>query len=47
VAENQVIEKVPRLLTNEFENIVCMIEKSKDPSTLTIDELAGSLMAYE
>jgi gag-polypeptide of LTR copia-type len=47
LAENRVVEKVLRSLTNEFENIVCTIEESKDLSTLTIDELAGSLMAHE
>jgi hypothetical protein len=34
-------------LTDEYKNIVCTIEESKDLSTLTIDELAGSLMAHK
>jgi gag-polypeptide of LTR copia-type len=46
LAENRVVEKVLRSLTDEFENIVCTIEESKDLSTLIIDEL-GSLMAHE
>jgi gag-polypeptide of LTR copia-type len=47
LAENQVVKKVLRTLTDEFENIVYAIEELKDLSTLTIDELAGSLMAHE
>jgi dsDNA-specific endonuclease/ATPase MutS2 len=47
LAENRVVEKVLRSLIDKFENIVCVIEESKDLSTLTIDELAGSLMAHE
>jgi hypothetical protein len=42
-----VVEKILRSLTNMFENIVCMIEESKDLAELSVDELAGSLLAHE
>jgi len=44
---NRVVEKILRLMTIDFDNIVCAIEKSKDLSKLTVEELAGSLGAYE
>jgi gag-polypeptide of LTR copia-type len=47
LAKNWIIEKVLRSLTYTFENIICAIMESKDLSTLTIDELAGSLIAHE
>jgi gag-polypeptide of LTR copia-type len=47
LAENRVVEKVLRLLTDKFENIICAIEESKVLSTLTIDELTRSLMAHD
>ena len=36
-----------RSLTNNFENVMCAIEESKDLSKLTVEELAGSLEAHE
>ena len=36
-----------RSLTDDFENVVCMIEEPKDLSMLTIEELVGSLEAHE
>ena len=45
--ETWVLEKILRSLTNNFENVVCTIEKSKDLATFTVDELAGSLEAHE
>ena len=47
VPKNRVVEKILRSLTDEYENIVCAIEESKDLSTLTVEELAGSLTAFE
>jgi hypothetical protein len=34
-------------LTDNFENVVCVIEESKDLVKLTVDELAGSLETHE
>ncbi|KAJ1378008.1 hypothetical protein SESBI_48289 [Sesbania bispinosa] len=42
LSSNRVVEKILRSLTDDFENIVCAIEESKDLSTLTLEELAGS-----
>jgi gag-polypeptide of LTR copia-type len=47
LVENRIVQKVLRSLIDEFENIICAIEESKDLSTLTIDEFVGSLMAHE
>jgi len=44
---SQVVEKILRSLTNNFKNVVCAIEESKDLSTLTVEELVESLEAYE
>jgi len=44
---SRVVEKILRSLTDDFENVVCTIEESKDLSTLTVEELVGSLEAHE
>jgi len=43
----RVVEKILRSLTDDFENIVCAIEKSKDLTVLSVEELAESLEAHE
>ncbi|PKU74974.1 hypothetical protein MA16_Dca020184 [Dendrobium catenatum] len=43
----RVVEKILRSLTNNFENVVCAIEESKDLDILTVEELAGSVEAHE
>ena len=45
--ENRVVEKTLRSLTDNFENVVCAIEESKDQAKFTVDELACSLKAHE
>ena len=45
--ETRVVEKILRSLTDNFENVVCAIEESKDLTKFTVDELASSLEAHE
>jgi gag-polypeptide of LTR copia-type len=47
LTDAQVVEKILRSLTDNFENIVCAKEESKDLVKLKVDELAGSLEAHE
>ncbi|XP_060170448.1 uncharacterized protein LOC132601369 [Lycium barbarum] len=42
-----VVEKIFKSMTSKFNYVVCSIEKSKDMSTLTIDELQRSLLVHE
>ena len=41
------MEKILRSLTDNFKNVVCAIEESKDLVTFMVDELAGSLETHE
>ncbi|XP_023521026.1 putative WEB family protein At1g65010, chloroplastic [Cucurbita pepo subsp. pepo] len=45
--ETRVVEKILRSLTDNFENVICVIEESKNLAKFTVDELAGSLQAHE
>jgi precorrin isomerase len=47
LTDARVVEKILRSLTGNFENVVCVIEESKDLAKLTVDEFAGSLEAHE
>lgn len=41
------MEKILRSLTNDFENIFCVIEESKNLPTLSIEEFSRSLKAHK
>ncbi|KAL6225478.1 hypothetical protein ACLB2K_004328 [Fragaria x ananassa] len=43
----QVVEKILQTLTNRFEGKVTTIKESRDLAAVTVDELMGSLQAYE
>ncbi|KAH0659851.1 hypothetical protein KY289_028599 [Solanum tuberosum] len=42
-----IIEKILRSMTSKFNNVVCLIEESKDTTELSIDELQSSLLIHE
>jgi gag-polypeptide of LTR copia-type len=47
LSEQRVVEKILRSLTNTFKNMVRIIEESKKLTELSVDEVAGSLLAHE
>ncbi|XP_029130246.1 uncharacterized protein LOC114916860 [Cajanus cajan] len=44
---NIVVSKILRSLTSKFNYVVCSIEEANDLSTLSLDELHGSLLVHE
>jgi len=42
-----VVSKILISLTTKFNYVVCAIEESNDLSTLSLDELHGSLLVHE
>jgi len=47
LTDARVMEKILRSLTDDFENVVCAIEKLRNLDEMTIDDLAGSFEAHE
>jgi precorrin isomerase len=47
LTDARVVEKILRSLTDNFENVVCAIEESKNLAKLTVDEFVGSLETHE
>ncbi|KAL4325828.1 hypothetical protein GQ457_11G029810 [Hibiscus cannabinus] len=47
ITDQKVVEKLLRSLTRKYESTISAIEKSKDLTFLTIDELLGSLQSHE
>ena len=45
--ETWVVEKILKSLTDNFENVICVIEESKDLTKFTVNEIASSLEAHE
>ena len=44
---SQVVEKILRSLTDNYENAVCVIKESKNLEEMTVNEIFGSLEAHE
>jgi len=47
LTDARVVEKILRSLTDDFENVVCAIEDSRNMGEMTIDDLTGSFKAHE
>lgn len=47
LAESEVVSKVLRSLAPKFDFVAVAIEESKEMSTLTLDDLSGTLLAHE
>ena len=46
-AEKRIVEKILRILPQKYDNLVMTIEKEKYLTTLTMDELMGTLQTHE
>ena len=47
ITNEKMVKKILRSLTKDWKTKTTAIEEAKDLSTLTIDDLIGSLLAYE
>ena len=47
MADQKIVEKILRTLTEKWNYIVCSIEESKDIDTLSVDALQSSLLVHE
>jgi len=47
LTDAKVVEKIFQSLTDDFENVVCATEESRNLEEMTIDDLTGSLEAHE
>ena len=45
--EWRIVEKIMRILPQKYDNLVMTIEEAKDLTTLTMDELMGTLQTHE
>lgn len=47
LSDESIVEKILRSVSSRFDHITVAIEQAKDLSTMTIEELQGSLEAHE
>lgn len=45
--QSTIVSKILKSLTSRFNYVVCLIEESNDLSTMSIDELHGSLLVHK
>jgi len=47
LTDTRVVQKILRSLTDDFENVVCAIEESRNLEEITIDDLRASFEVHE